>query len=60
MLRGDMQKAVWKIRIRELERNLLRFHWIEYLGPNIVEINGFTRLEFGLTQSPFILESTLK
>ena len=28
--------------------------------PNSVEINRFTRLVFGLTQSPFILEATLK
>ena len=30
------------------------------LDPNIVEINRFTRLVFGLIQSPFILEDTLK
>ena len=27
------------IRIRELERKLLRFHWIKNLYPTIVEIN---------------------
>ena len=30
------------------------------LHPNIVEINRFTRLVFGLIQSLFILEGTLK
>ena len=30
------------------------------LDPYIVEINRFTWLVFGLTQSPFILEGTLK
>ena len=30
------------------------------LDPYIVEINRFTRLVFGLTQSSFILEGTLK
>ena len=30
------------------------------LDPNIVEINRFTKLVFGLTQSPFILEDPLK
>ena len=44
----------------ELERDSLRFHWIKNLDPNIVEINRFTRLVFGLTQSPSILEGTLK
>ena len=60
ILCGDIQKAFWQIRIRELQRNSLRFHWIKNLDPNIVEINRFTRLVFGLTLSPFILEGTLK
>ena len=38
----------------------MRFHWIKNLDPNIVEINRFCRLLFGLTQSPFILEGTIK
>ena len=60
LLCGDIQKAFWQIRIREFERNALRFHWIKNLDPNIVEINRFCRLLFGLTQSPFILEGTIK
>ena len=44
ILCGDIQKAFWQIRITELERNLLRFHWIKNLDSNIVEINRFTRL----------------
>ena len=54
LLCGDMQKAFWQIRIREFERNTLGFHWIKNLDPNIVEINRFCRLLFGLTQLPFI------
>ena len=60
ILCGDIKKAYWQIRIRELERNSLRFHWIKNLDPNIVEINRFTRLVFEITQSPFILEGMLK
>ena len=60
LLCGDIQKAFWQIRIREFERNVLRFHWIKNLDPNIVEVNRFCRLLFGLTQSPFILEVTIK
>ena len=44
ILCGDIQKAFWQIRIIELERNLLRFHWIKNLDSNVVEINRFTRL----------------
>ena len=50
---------MWR-HIKDLERNSLRFHRIKHLDPNIVKISRFTRLVFGLTQSPFILEGTLK
>ena len=56
LLCGDIQKAFWQIRIREFQR----FTWIKNLDPNIVEINRSCRLLFGLTQSPFILEGTIK
>ena len=49
LLCGDIQKAFWEIQIREFERNALRFHWVKNLDPNIVEINRFCRLLFGLT-----------
>ena len=38
----------------------MRFHWVKKCDPNRVETNRFTRLVFGLTQSPFIFEATLK
>ena len=53
-------KAFLKIRIRESERDVLRFHWVDSLESKIIEILRFTRLVFGLTQCPFILEGTLK
>ena len=60
LLCGDVEKAFLQIRIRECERNVLRFHLVNKCDPNRVEINRFTRLVFGMTQSPFILEATLK
>ena len=60
LLCGDIEKAFLQIRIREYERDVLRFHWIKSSDPSVIEINRFTRLVFGLTQSPFILEGTLK
>ena len=57
---GNIEKARLQIRIRECERNALCFHWLNKCNPNRVEITRFTRLVFGLTQSPFILEATLK
>ena len=60
LLCGNIEKAFLQTGIRESKRDVLRFHWVKNSDPNVVEINRFTRLVFGLTQSPFILESTLK
>ena len=60
LLDGDMEKAFLQIRIRESERDVLRFHWVKSSDPSVTEIDRFTRLVFGLTQSPFILEVSLK
>ena len=59
-MRGNIQKAFLQNRIRESERDVLRFHWVKNSDPSVLEINRFTRLVFGLTQPPFILEGTLK
>ena len=62
LLCGDIEKVFLQIRIRESERerDVLRFHWVKNSDLSAIEINRFTRLVFGLTQSPFILEGTLK
>ena len=57
---GDIEKAFLLIRIRENERDCLKFHWSEKVNYDIIKIYRFTRLVFELNQSPFILESTLK
>ena len=60
LLCGDIEKAFLQIRIQESERDVLRFYWVKSSDPSVIEINRFTLLVFGLTQSPFILEGTLK
>ena len=60
LLCGDIEKTFLQIRIRESERNVLRFHWVNSLESRNIEILRFTRLVFGLTQSPFILQGSLK
>ena len=57
---GDIEKAFHQIQIRENDRDALCFPWIQNHDPANIEILRFTRLVFGLTQSPFILEGTLK
>ena len=46
--------------IRECDRDVLSFHWVDSLESKVIEIRRFTRLAFGLTQYPFLLEGTLE
>eukprot|EP00794_Sanderia_malayensis_P002764 gene2764-biopygen2282 len=48
------------IRIRESDRDVLRFHWPKDRGMENLEVNRFSRILFGLNQSPFILGATLE
>ena len=59
ILCADIEKAFSQIRIRESERDFLRFHWVEATDNNKIEIYRLDRLVFELIQSPFILEGTL-
>ena len=52
VLYGDIEKAFLQIRIRENERDCLRFHWSEKANYDIIKIYRFARLVFGLNQSP--------
>ena len=60
LLCRGIEKAFLQIRIRESERDVLRFHWVNSLESKNIEILRFTRLVFGLTQSPFIWQGLLK
>ena len=60
LLYGEIEKTFLQIRIREPEKDVSRFHCVKNSHPSLIEINKFTRLVFGFTQSPFILEGTLK
>ena len=54
VITGDLQKAFLQIRIREEERDALRFHW-KHPHQSNVETYRFTRALFGLTSSLFLL-----
>ena len=56
----DLQKAFLQIRIQPDDRDALRFHWIKERDRTQIEVLRFTRLVFGLVQSPFILGGTLQ
>ena len=51
---GDIQEAFLQIRIKEEERDALRFHWRRD-DNSPLETYRFTRALFGLTSSPFLL-----
>ena len=50
---ADIEKAFLQIRIRESERDCLRFHWVEATNNDKIDIFRFVRLVLGLTQPPF-------
>ena len=57
-LNCDMKKAFLQIRVREDDRDVLRFHWIEDRTSMKRIALRYTRPPFGLVQSPFILRAT--
>jgi len=60
-LAGDIEKAFLNISVVKEDRDVLRFLWIDDVSkdtPNIVVLR-FTRVTFGVTSSPFLLNATL-
>ena len=56
---GDIRQAFLQIRVRKSERDALRFYWWSH-EENEVETYRFTRVLFGLTPSPFLLNAVLE
>ena len=56
---GDLKKAFMQVRIREADRDALRFHWRQGEHSNI-ETLRFTRALFGLAPSPFLLGGVIE
>ena len=57
---GDIRKAFLQVRIRQAERDALRFHWIVDIQSREVETLRFTRVLFGLSPSPFLLNGVIQ
>ncbi len=57
---GDLKQAFLQVRIREEDRDALRFHWIKNKDPEQIEVLRFTRALFGLVQSPLIIGATIE
>ena len=57
---GDLKQAFLQIRIRESDRDALRFHWLKDKDKGKIGTYRFTRVIFGLNQSPFLLGGTIE
>ena len=58
---GDIIKQAYsQVRIREADRETLRFHWISNKDSSQVDTLRFTQALFGLVQPQFLLTGTLK
>ena len=59
---GDLEKAFLNLSVHPDNRNVLRFLWVSDVhsdSPEIV-VKRFTRLVFGVSPSPFLLNGTLE
>ena len=59
MVSGDIRQAFLQIRIKEAERDVLRFHWRKD-GSSPLETLRFTRVLFGLAPSPYLLQGVIE
>ncbi|XP_067045588.1 uncharacterized protein [Acropora muricata] len=57
---GDMRQAFLQVRIREGERDALRFHWLRHLHSAKAQVFRFTKALFGLAPSPFLLGGVIE
>lgn len=59
-LTGDLKQAFLQVRIREQDRDVLRFHWLKDAQTREIEVLRFTRALFGLSTSPFLLGGVIE
>lgn len=59
---GEIEKAFLNVSVAEKDRDVLRFLWVDDItkeNPEIVVLR-FARVVFGVSFSPFLLNSTVK
>ena len=59
---GDIEKAFLMVHMTEEDRDVLRFLWIDDIDkaePQVITLR-FTRVVFGVSSSPFLLNATIK
>ena len=56
---GDITHSFLQIYVTEKDCDVLRFHWIENKNPKEMVTLHFTRVIFGLRESPFSMGLTV-
>ena len=61
-LTADVEKAFLMIAVNEQDRDVLRFIWVDDITKDEpkLQIYRFTRVVFGVSSSPFLLNATVK
>ena len=61
-LTSDIKKAFLMVGMAEEDRDVLRFLWVDDIDNPSPEIGvlRFTRVVFGVSSSPFLLNATIK
>ena len=59
-LAGNKKKAFLQVRIRGEDKEALRFHMIKDIQIEEVELLRFSRVMYGLIQSPFLLGGAIE
>ena len=61
-LTADVEKAFLMVAVADHDRDVLRFIWIDDINKNKPELQvfRFTRVVFGVSSSPFLLNATIK
>ena len=59
---ADIEKYFLMISVREEDRDVLRFLWVKDLKSDVPDVTvlRFTRVVFGVSASPFLLNATIK
>ena len=60
-LAADVKKAFLMASVREEDRDVLRFLWVDNIEKSVPDIQDicFTRVVFGVSSSPFLLNATI-
>ena len=61
-LTADLEKAFLMVSVDEADRDVLRFIWVEDTSkdPPDLRVYRFTRVVFGVSSSPFLLNATIR